>query len=68
MTSVARCTVRCTDCLWWDWAIGCAEECDVPDPSLARHCRLFAPSETGGWTTARAPQGLPRLRVVASKP
>jgi hypothetical protein len=50
--------VTCTECRWWDWAVGCAEDFDVDDPRARRACLGFTPLEAAG-TAARPGAGRP---------
>ena len=45
MKTYTRKEVTCTECRWWDWAVGCAEDLEVDDPRAARACRGFMPLE-----------------------
>lgn len=68
MPSTAPWVVVCTDCCWWDWAVGCAEGREVSDPRVRRGCLAFAPDEHGAWQPAPTPpRTAPRPHLV-SKP
>jgi hypothetical protein len=43
MKTCTREEVVCTECRWWDWAVGCAEDMEVDDPRAVRACRGFEP-------------------------
>jgi hypothetical protein len=64
--------VPCTSCLWWDWAIGCAEEIHVQDPRQPRACARFQRQDDATWQAWLAGEeargeGWPVLTVPVSE-
>ena len=49
MASCRPTGVVCTQCLWWDWFIGCAEDVRVGNPRQPRACARFLPQEDTAW-------------------